>query len=68
MTRTGTALRMAWRESRSSRRRLLLFGAAVSIGVATLVSLASFTANLQEAVHRQARELLGADYMLSSAW
>ncbi len=67
MKRTGAVLRMAWRESRSSRRRLLLFGAAVSIGVATLVALASFTANLQEAVHRQARELLGADYMLSSA-
>ncbi len=66
MTRAAAVFRMAWRESRSSRRRLLLFGAAVSIGVATLVSLASFTANVQDAVHRQARELLGADYLLSS--
>jgi len=66
VSRLGVVLRLAWRESRASRRRLLLFGSAISIGVATLVAVASFTANLQESVHRQARELLGADLVLSS--
>ncbi len=67
MSRIGVVLRFAWRESRAARRRLLLFGSAISIGVATLVAVASFTANVQESVHRQARELLGADLVLTSA-
>lgn len=67
MIRTGAVLRMAWRESRSSRRRLLLFGSAISIGVATLVAIRSFTANVEDAIHRQSRELLGADYVLRSS-
>jgi putative ABC transport system permease protein len=58
---------MAWRESRSSRRRLLLFGSAISVGVATLVAIRSFTANVDDAIHRQSRELLGADYVLRSS-
>ena len=66
MTRLSAVLRMAWRETRASRRRLLLFGSAISIGVATLVAIRSFTANVQDAVHRQARELLGADLLLTS--
>ncbi len=66
MSRLPVVLRMAWRETRASRRRLLLFGSAISIGVATLVAIRSFTANVEEAVHRQARELLGADLLLTS--
>ena len=66
MSRVGVIFRLAWRESRASRRRLLLFGSAISIGVATLVAVASLTVNLQDSVHRQARELLGADLVLTS--
>ena len=66
MNRLPVVLRMAWRETRASRRRLLLFGSAISIGVATLVAIRSFTANVEAAVHRQARELLGADLLLTS--
>jgi putative ABC transport system permease protein len=66
MSRLAVVLRMAWRETRASRRRLLLFGSAISIGVATLVAIRSFTANVEDAVHRQARELLGADLLLTS--
>jgi putative ABC transport system permease protein len=57
---------MAWRESRASRRRLLLFGSAISIGVAALVSIGSFTDNLETAVRRESRGLLGADLALLS--
>ncbi|MFI5207390.1 MAG: ABC transporter permease, partial [Gemmatimonadales bacterium] len=65
MTRAGFVLRMAWRESRAARRRLLLFASAISIGVAALVAISSFTANLETAVRREARGLLGADLALS---
>ena len=56
---------MAWRETRASRRRLLLFGSAISIGVAALVAIGSFTANVEDAVRHEARGLLGADLALT---
>ncbi|MGH7521816.1 MAG: ABC transporter permease, partial [Gemmatimonadales bacterium] len=57
---------MAWRESRRSRRRLALYVSAVSLGVAALVAINSFSANVAAAVRGQARELLGADLELRS--
>lgn len=67
MRRPGFVLAMAWRETRASRRRLVLFAAAISIGVAALVAISSFTANLETAIRREARNLLGADLVLGSA-
>jgi putative ABC transport system permease protein len=66
VTRAGVIARLAWRETRASRRRLLLFASAISVGVAALVAIASFTANIQESVRQQARELLGGDLVLGS--
>src|SRR5437016_8293024 len=60
------ALVLAWRESRSPRR-LLLLTASVTAGVAALVAIGSFTRNLQASVREQARSLLGADLMAGSA-
>ena len=60
------AFAMAWRESRRSRRRLALYLSAVSLGVAALVAINSFSANVSSAVREQARELLGADLELRS--
>ncbi len=57
---------MAWRETRAARRRLLLFASAISIGVAALVAISSFTANLETAVRRESRSLLGADLALGT--
>ena len=59
-------LRMAWRDSRRSRARLLLFMASIVLGIAALVSINSFGDNLAHSVDEQARELLGADLVLSS--
>ena len=59
-------LTMALRESRRSRRRLALYLSAVSLGVAALVAINSFSANVTAAVHGQARALLGADLELRS--
>lgn len=58
-------LRLAWREGRAARRRLLLLVAAVAVGTAALVAINTFTANLRTAVDREARGLLGADLAFS---
>ena len=59
-------LKMAWRDSRSSRRRLLLFSASIVLGVAALAAIGSFGKNLERAIEEQARTLLGADLVISS--
>ncbi|MDB4949796.1 MAG: putative rane protein [Gemmatimonadetes bacterium] len=66
MRGTGALLRLAWRESRFARRRLLLFLSAISLGVAALVATQSFAANLSAGVREQSKALLGADASLSS--
>jgi len=60
------ALQMAWRESRGNRRRLALYLGSVSLGVAALVAINSFGADVRASVHAQARTLLGADLELRS--
>ncbi len=54
-------LRMAWRESRGSRARLVLFVSSIVLGVAALVAIQSFGDSLRSAIDGQARSLLGAD-------
>lgn len=62
--RTGTLLRLAWRESRTARRRLLLYMSSISLGVAALVAIDSFAANVQGSIAEQSRALLGGDINL----
>jgi len=54
-------LRMAWRDSRASRRRLVMASLSIVLGVAALVAIGSFNANLRSAIDDQAKTLLGAD-------
>jgi len=56
----------AWRDSRTERRKLLLFASAIIMGVAALVSVNSFGENLVREVDNQAKSLLGADVVLNS--
>jgi putative ABC transport system permease protein len=53
--------KMAWRDSRRSRRRLLLFSTCIVMGVAALVAIGSFGRALRAAIVQQAKSLLGAD-------
>ncbi len=59
--------RMAWRDSRSSRRRLLLFSISISLGVAALIAIGLFRSSLSQAIDEQARSLLGADLIVESS-
>lgn len=52
---------LTWRESRSARRRLLLYMSAISLGVAALVAIDSFAANVTRSIREQSRALLGGD-------
>jgi putative ABC transport system permease protein len=58
--------KMAWRDSRTYRRRLALFLSCILLGVAALVAVRSLGDNLTQAVYDQSRSLLGADLVLSS--
>jgi putative ABC transport system permease protein len=57
---------MAWRDTRRSRGRLLLFSSSIVLGVAALAAIGALGANLERAVEEQARTLLGADLAISS--
>lgn len=57
---------MAWRDTRTSRGRLLLYTASITLGIAALVSIASFGQSLRQSVREQSVGLLGADLVASS--
>ncbi|HEX5438339.1 MAG TPA: FtsX-like permease family protein [Gemmatimonadaceae bacterium] len=67
MIRRARAIpRLAWRDSRTARRRLLLFMSSIALGVAALVAIDSYTANVREAIRAQSRTILGADLSLTA--
>lgn len=59
-------LRLAWRESRTARRRLALYMSSIALGVAALVAIDSFAGNVTRSIREQSRALLGGDLQLSS--
>src|SRR5688572_13138211 len=59
-------LSLAWRESRTARRRLALYMSSISLGAAALVAIDSFAANVTSSVREQSRALLGGDVLLRS--
>ncbi|HJU90425.1 MAG TPA: FtsX-like permease family protein [Gemmatimonadaceae bacterium] len=64
--RVRALLALAWRESRTARRRLLLFTSSISIGVAALVAIDSYSSNVTRSIQEQSRSLLGADLTMAS--
>ena len=58
---TGFALQMAWRETRAAWRHFLYFFVCIALGVGALVGVALFSANVERAVTREARGLMGGD-------
>ena len=59
-------LLMAWRDSRGQRRRLLIYAAAIAVGIAALTALRGFGRSMERGIDQQAASLLGADLQLES--
>jgi putative ABC transport system permease protein len=59
-------LRLAWRESRTARRRLALYMSSIAFGVAALVAIDSFAGNVTRSIREQSRTLLGGDMALQA--
>ncbi|MBC7841205.1 MAG: FtsX-like permease family protein [Gemmatimonadaceae bacterium] len=57
---------LAWKESRTARKRLLLYMSSIALGVAALVAIDSFADNLTTSVREQSRSLLGGDASLTT--
>ena len=60
-------LRMAWRDSRGRRWRLLLYTAAIAVGIAALTGLRGLSRTMEKAVDEHAATLLGADMEIESS-
>lgn len=58
--------RMAWRDSRAQRRRLIVFALSIVSGIAALVAIHSLKATLEEGIGTQAKALLGSDLQVTS--
>ncbi|MHA3771785.1 ABC transporter permease [Verrucomicrobiota bacterium sgz303538] len=58
--------RMAWRDSRSQRKRLAIFSLSIVAGITALVAIHSLKSSLQTGIERQAKALLGSDLDISS--
>lgn len=56
--------KMAIRDSRSHRRKLLLFMSSIILGTAALVAISSLGENLERAIDEQSKSLLGADLLV----
>jgi len=64
--RFGFAVRLAARESRHGIRRVGVYMASITLGVAALVAIHSFRDDVARSVREQAEILLGADVRLAS--
>jgi len=64
--RTSWLFKMAWRDSRRNRSRLLLFISSIIMGIAALVAIDSLGTNLRNEVDAQAASLIGADLEFSA--
>ena len=62
----GWYLKMAWRDSRKNRGRLMLFMSSIVLGIAALVAINSFGENLKDQVEQEAKSLLSADLEIES--
>ncbi|WP_300437894.1 FtsX-like permease family protein [Christiangramia sp.] len=59
-------LKMAFRDGKASKRKLVLFMASIVLGIAAVVSIQSFSNNLKENIALQSKSLMGADYIIDS--
>ena len=58
--------RMAWRDSRAQRKRLVIFSMSIVAGISALVAIHSLKASARAAIETQAKALLGSDLQISA--
>ena len=63
---TAWLFKMAWRDAKASRTRLLLFMSSIVLGIAAVVSIQLFSQNLTDNIQRQSKSLMGADFTIDS--
>ena len=63
---TTWLFKMAWRDAKASRVRLLLFMASIILGIAAVVSIQLFSSNLKDNIQLQSKALMGADFTIDS--
>jgi putative ABC transport system permease protein len=63
---TRWLFKMAWRDAKASRVRLLLFMASIILGIAAVVSIQLFSENLKSNIKTQSKALMGADFIIDS--
>jgi len=59
-------LQLAWRDTRRSRGKLMLFLSSIVLGIAALVAINSFRESLQQAIDEKAKTLIGADLVIGT--
>ena len=59
-------LKMAWRDTRASYKKLSLFMASILLGIIAVVSIQSFNENLKVNIELQSKSLMGADFIIDS--
>ena len=59
-------LRLAWRETRAGWRNLVVLVICVALGVTALVAVTGFAGNLDRALAREGKSLIGGDVELRS--
>ncbi len=64
--RLSWLLKMAWRDSRTYRRRLLLYMSSIILGTAALVSIRTLGDSMRTAIDLESKALLGADLDIST--
>ena len=58
--------RMAWRDSRSQRVRLVIFSLAIVSGIASLTAIHSLKTSVERGIASEAKALLGSDLRVAS--
>ncbi len=65
---TSFTLHMAWRETRAAWRHFLYFLICIAIGVGALTGVSLFGTQVEQAVTKEARSLLGGDLEIRLSW
>lgn len=62
----GWLIKMAWRDSKSSGKKLFLFTVSIVFGIAAFVAIQSFGESLKQNMALQSKALMGADYKIDT--